>query len=69
LDTEIYLLYNTHKVFLLIGKDCDPFFSHQLFGVTRTEQIPLPVLPEAELFSSERVQANPYLEHLYGLIN
>lgn len=59
-------MYNSMAIYMYIGRQCDPYFLNELFGVSDVRQVDK-ATSEDEMFA--RVEESAYLKALYSIIN
>ena len=62
----IYLLYNCMTIYLYLGRQCDPWFLHEMFGVQDIRQVDK-ATSEDEMFAA--IEQSGYMNNLYNIIN
>ena len=63
---QVYLIYNALKIFILIGRQADPFYVQQIYKVPELAQLNMS-MSEEEMFAD--VEQSTYLTNLYSIIN
>lgn len=67
-DNEVYICFDSHNVFLYLGRTCDPYYLNELFEVEDIRSLSLN-RNEETMFAADRLAASSYLTNLYSLIN
>lgn len=67
-STGVYVLFNTFNVYLWIGKEVDPFFIDQLFGLETLEGVAAWEYSEEDIFFAEGQTEKGWVQELYAII-
>ena len=67
-EQEVYLIFDSHNVYVFVGRQCSPDYLRELFEVEALNQIALN-RTEDQMFNPDRMAESVFLTNLYNLIN